>query len=426
MIAELERTKGESDCQYFSRLMKLENKTVKEISVPKKKAGEPENEHSYFIRCAQTEANEKDESDRILGKINDIATELMLKNLDTFLKRDQSEKIIPEDDNSTSIKKTNRYYFRIISMEKLIKRNEMNDLYETVKDINSIIYYDGKLSGFLIGFLDQNYKNFFKNFSLREDLIHSAYEEFFANICRYNGEFDITTFGKLHLTRGITKFIRGNDNMTAHYNEQYVKIKKEIDRLQLLGYTEDEASSVSKLMDCESLKGLSAATIAATLKQKKATVVETYDPEYQTGLNEKFSSPEEEALKQERIEAFNKIYEGLRPYQRFLLYACNGELDLDASKPEFGYNEDLIAALKKDGMYNVIKKDSEGREYVKKDMINNLYQITLTEARALSHYKGADKEKEKMDRDLSKYGSSVINTNYDLLSEEDEDIIFNI
>ena len=93
---------------------------------------------------------------------------------------------------------------------------------------------------------------------------------------------------------------------------------------------------------------------------------------------------------------------------------------------EIGYNEELISNLKKEGMFNVIKKDPEGKEFIRKDMVSNLYQITIRDARVLFDVNYADKEKEKIDRDLSKYGSSVINKNYSLLSEEDENIIFDM
>lgn len=178
-------------------------------------------------------------------------------------------------------------------------------------------------------------------------------------------------------------------------------------------------------MDCESLKDLSASTISATLKQHNTSQMETFDPDYQTGMNEKFSSPEDEAIKQEKIALFNKIFGSLKAHQQFLLYACNGEInDVDTSTLAFGYNQDLIEALKKDGMYNVIKKDADGKEYVKKDIINSLYQITLKEARNLSHSKYTDKVKEQKDFELEKYGSCVINSNYEMLTQEDEDIIF--
>ena len=95
--------------------------------------------------------------------------------------------------------------------------------------------------------------------------------------------------------------------MSSHYNEQYNKIRKEINRFKALGYSDAEASSVSRLMGCDSLKGISASTIAATLKYKEASITESFNPDYQTGGN-KILNPEEEALKQERIETLTTRY----------------------------------------------------------------------------------------------------------------------
>lgn len=405
--------KLESDVEYFVRLMNIEQSIVSGLQIPKKKIGVSENERDYFNKCMTAE--EEQTHEHILKEINDIVITLPLAS---FIERNAERDTIDND-----------YYFRIISVEKIIKRNDpkvFNEpLNEYIERINTIVYQNNKLQAFLIGLLKDKYNTYYNNPLIRNDIINSAYTEFYSHICRYNGKYDLTTFARNHVIKGIADYITIYNGKTSYSNEIYNKIRKEITRLMSLGYSESEASSVSKLMDCESLKDLSASTISATLKQHNTSQMETFNPDYQTGMNEKFSSPEDEAIKQEKIALFNKIFGSLKAHQQFLLYACNGEInDVDTSTLAFGYNQDLIEALKKDGMYNVIKKDADGKEYVKKDIINSLYQITLKEARNLSHSKYTDKVKEQKDFELEKYGSCVINSNYEMLTQEDEDIIF--
>lgn len=426
MMQILTKKPKESNEEYFVRLMHMEVDRVEHLTIQKKESNVKISEPEYFSRCLQAEKEQVDEEKWFLEDINKIAIELVKNNIDLFIARNDVEKTLKEDNNATAIRKNNQYYFKIISVERIVKRNNMSEFKEYVIEINSIVYEDKKLNAFIVSYLKQRYRTYYENYDLRDDYIDSAHAEFLEHICRYNGKYDITTFAKTHVISGITNFIKDNKGMSAHYNEQLNKITKEVNRLIDLGYSEDEATSVSRLMECESLKDLSPATISATLKQKQASKAISYDADYQTNLNEKFPSPEDEVLKQENINILNKICAGLKPSQRFLLYACNGELDIKMTDAEIGYNEELISNLKKEGMFNVIKKDPEGKEFIRKDMVSNLYQITIRDARVLFDVNYADKEKEKIDRDLSKYGSSVINKNYSLLSEEDENIIFDM
>lgn len=413
----------ETDMQKFLKLLDEEQQITDSIEIPKKKANCFETEKEYFEKCVLAE-KEQLGSDNLL-KINEKALEIVCKD---FFTHDLSMQLLVRGEDEED----NAYYYRIIGVEKVIKRNQMLDLMKCVERINSIVYSNFKLQGFVKSLLHSKYQSYYENMDFKNDLVNSAYEELFIHICRYSGKYDITTFSKPHVIKGITGYIKDNiSNMSSHYNEQYNKIRKEINRFKALGYSDAEASSVSRLMGCDSLKGISASTIAATLKYKEASITESFNPDYQTGGN-KILNPEEEALKQERIETFRQIYDCLRPYQQFLLYAMNGEMsDVDAQNASFEYNEQLINYLKEDDMYNLIKTDARGCEYVRREIINRLYDNTLETARnVLPNQRRAynRRKNERRDAYLDKYGSSVVfgsvNKNYKALTDEDEELIF--
>ena len=110
----------------------------------------------------------------------------------------------------------------------------------------------------------------------------------------------------------------------------------------------------------------------------------------------------------------------------------NGEMsDVDAQNASFEYNEQLINYLKEDDMYNLIKTDAKGCEYVRREIINRLYDNTLETARnVLPNWRRAynRRKNERRDAYLDKYGSSVVfgsvNKNYKALTDEDEELIF--
>lgn len=260
--------KLESDVEYFVRLMNIEQNIVSGLQIPKKKIGVSENERDYFNKCMTAE--EEQTHEHILKEINDIVITLPLAS---FIERNAERDTIDND-----------YYFRIISVEKIIKRNDpkvFNEpLNEYIERINTIVYQNNKLQAFLIGLLKDKYNTYYNNPLIRNDIINSAYTEFYSHICRYNGKYDLTTFARNHVIKGIADYITIYNGKTSYSNEIYNKIRKEITRLMSLGYSESEASSVSKLMDCESLKDLSASTISATLKQHNTSQMETFDPDY--------------------------------------------------------------------------------------------------------------------------------------------------
>ena len=162
--------KLESDVEYFVRLMNIEQNIVSGLQIPKKKIGVSENERDYFNKCMTAE--EEQTHEHILKEINDIVITLPLAS---FIERNAERDTIDND-----------YYFRIISVEKIIKRNDpkvFNEpLNEYIERINTIVYQNNKLQAFLIGLLKDKYNTYYNNPLIRNDIINSAYTEFYSHI----------------------------------------------------------------------------------------------------------------------------------------------------------------------------------------------------------------------------------------------------
>ena len=402
----------------FEMLMDYEQSIINSLSIPKKENGIEESENEYFNRCVAAEKEQK--QSEYLNAINNEALSIISTK---FLERSKED----TDDN--------RYYYRIISLEKVLKRNK-EKIYDADKagycitQVNTILFSDGKLQKFISSFLHCKYGSYCHNAEMYEDLVQCAYTEVFSHVCRYSGKYDNTTFAKPHIIKGAQNYIKDNvSHLSIHYNQMYNRIRKEIVKLKAMGYSDNEACSVSRLMGCESLRGMSAATISATLKYKEAGQYESFDPEYQGAAGNKFLNPEDEFLKQESIAEFNRIYDSLKPWQQFLLYAMNGEIyELSPTSTDFEYNKELIRLLENDNLYNVIREDANKKKYVRRDFINKLYENTLETARSISPLGKEYRQKTMKTTDglLEKYGSSVLslNSDYIALTNEDEDLIF--
>lgn len=417
MDDKLLRKNGESDKEYFERLMNLEADIIEQLELPPKKNGENQTEVSYFAKIVNAE-KDKFHTD-ILVQINEAALQIPLNDL--------IKKNVDEDENE--------YFFRIISVEKMIRRNNIDELTGMIQEINNTIYDSKKLRSFVIKLLHTRYSSYFANSNICMDLLHSSYQELYANICRFNGRFDITTFAKAYLVKGATDFIKDNvSNMPSYYNEKYNKIRKVQAAMKAAGYSEQDVNSVVKIMEFDKddeLKGMSPATISATLKIKDATTFEPFDPDWQIGVGAsgKLGNPEEELIKKERSEAFYSIYDSLKPYQRILLYAINGERSGVKESPEsLGKDPEFIEALKQDGFNNIIRYDENGICYVKKEFVSNLFSQTMAEAKYNAEKTSlfSHRKKEEKDNYLRNHGMVIANKNYELLSDEDEDIIFRL
>lgn len=290
-------------------------------------------------------------------------------------------------------------------------------------EINSTVLYNDKFRYFAYPYIKNSFPTYWAENG--EEMMQSAFAEFFENFPKYNGSCAISTFAKIHLHHGAQVFISFFEKKGSYDNENWIKVSRTQARLiaQHLYDTVDDIP-IAKLAQ---ETGLSTAQVSALLEVHKGAT----HCDLETGaasVATKQWVPELVMEQKESDEAVARMLGALPRLERFVLTAKLGLNSDKLSFQEIGLlpsfikliREEGFSYLIKDGKVKVKKHEVAGEFVPSKDVIDFYEQAKL-------HLRQCSDVQQKLNKIKGRIGKEAAGiTSYSKIVEQDEFAVMQI
>lgn len=287
-------------------------------------------------------------------------------------------------------------------------------------EINTMIFQNDRFRNFAYPYIKESFPTYWQNHKdSKDELMDSALLEFFANLHKYNGTCQISTFAKVHLHHGAQLYISFFEKKGSYDNENWIKVSR--CQAKLIGqhaYDSIEDIPIAKIAQ---ETGLSTTQVSMALEVHNGSTHCDLDTGAANVATKQWV-PENAIIQKESDKAVNDLLSVLPKVERYVFSAKTGLESDPLSFQEIGLLPEFISLLRKEDLPYLIKKGTikvKSREvtgeYVPGKDVIDIYES------AKAHLRQCSSIQSKFNTIRKKLGKEAAGiTSYSKIVEQDE------